>query len=199
MDRCQASHVARHRRAGPTGARAFEAVRSVASVEGGPSSCDVVVLGRDGRIFVSSDPLRFPVGSLSTLLTVPLQNALRLTAVPGAVALGEVTTAENSFSTVNVPLLSDDRELVGTLLMSSISTRRAAVPRGNRGRQRQLPLALSPARALRFRSPAHRCGMVYRYAASAYFQVTANLCSGAAAVDRHHDGAGLITQPPPWK
>jgi len=77
-----------------------------------------VVLGRDGRIFVSSDPLRFPVGSLSTLLTVPLQNALRLTAVPGAVALGEVTTAENSFSTVNVPLLSDDRELVGTLLMS---------------------------------------------------------------------------------
>src|SRR5262249_37566570 len=40
---------------------AYEAVRAVASAEGGAQRCDVVVLDRARRVFASSDPARFPL------------------------------------------------------------------------------------------------------------------------------------------
>jgi two-component system, NtrC family, sensor kinase len=97
---------------------AFEAVRAVAAVEGGPQRCDVVVLDRGGKVFVSSDPVRFGVGSPATGLSAPLSKASQLSARPGELAVSEVHTDADSYAIVGMPLLSADRELIGTLLMS---------------------------------------------------------------------------------
>jgi signal transduction histidine kinase len=97
---------------------AFEAARAVAAGDGGAARCDVVVLDRAGRIFVSSDPLRFPVRGEAAVLTAPLRTAATLQARPGEPSIGESRTADAAFAIVNVPLLSADKEAVGTLLMS---------------------------------------------------------------------------------
>jgi len=97
---------------------AFEAVRAVSSVDGSPQRCDVVVLDRSNTVFVSSDPLRFPVRSTDAVLTAPLRSAAQLSAKPGEISLGEFRTDGDAYATVNVPLLSADKEAVGTLLMS---------------------------------------------------------------------------------
>ena len=96
----------------------FEAVRAVAAVDGGSRRCDVVVLDRSDHVFVSSQPLRFGVGSPIAALTGPLRHAAQLIAKPGAVTVEELHTNEGSYSIVSMPLLSGDRELLGTLLMS---------------------------------------------------------------------------------
>ena len=97
---------------------AFEAVRAVAAVDGGPQRCDVVVLDRNGLVFVSSDPLRFPVRASDRALTAALHVAARMSAKPGEPAIGEARTTDDAFAVVNLPLLSADKEPVGTLLMS---------------------------------------------------------------------------------
>lgn len=97
---------------------AFEAVRAVSSVGGGPQRCDVVVLDRSDTVFVSSDPLRFPVRSTDAVLTAPLRSAAELSTKPGETSLGELRTDDDAYAIVNVPLLSADKEAVGTLLMS---------------------------------------------------------------------------------
>lgn len=97
---------------------AYEAVRAVAAVEGGAHRCDVVVLDRDGKVFVSSDPLRFGVGASKDVLSRPLLRATQLETKPGELTVGEVSTADDSYALVGMPLLSVDREVIGTLLMS---------------------------------------------------------------------------------
>lgn len=97
---------------------AFEAVRAVAAVDGGPGRCDVVVLDRNQLVFVSSDPQRFSVRSPRSALSAPLLRAAELSAKPGELALGEVKTPQDSFAIVSIALLSADKEVVGTLLMS---------------------------------------------------------------------------------
>ena len=97
---------------------AFEAVRAVAAVDGGQQWTDVVVLDRNGKVFVSSDPLRFSIGAPGATLAEPMKRASELRAKPGETVVEELHTVQNSFSVVSVPLLSGDRELLGTLLMS---------------------------------------------------------------------------------
>lgn len=97
---------------------AFEAVRAVAQVEGGSPRCEVVVLDRHNRVFVSSDPSRFAIHAATRSLDEPLQRAARLQSKPGQVAVGEVRLDGESFAIVGMPLLSADQELVGTLLLS---------------------------------------------------------------------------------
>jgi two-component system NtrC family sensor kinase len=97
---------------------AFEAVRAVASGDGGPPRCDVVVLDGNNLVFVSSDPLRFPVRSSDAVLTAPLRSAAQMSAKPGETSLSEFRTDDDAYATVSVPLLSADKEAVGKLLMS---------------------------------------------------------------------------------
>ena len=75
---------------------AFEAVRAVAAVDGGPQRCDVVVLDRNGLVFVSSDPLRFPVRASDRALTAALHVAARMSAKPGEPAIGEARTTDDA-------------------------------------------------------------------------------------------------------
>ena len=97
---------------------AFEAVRAVASGDGGDSRCEVVVLDRHQLVFVASDPARLPIRAPMTALDEPLQHAVQLHARPGGVALGEMRSRGEDYAVVSLPLLSADKELVGTLLMS---------------------------------------------------------------------------------
>ena len=97
---------------------AFEAVRAVAAVDGGAPRCEVVVLDRNQLVFVSSDPLRFGVRSLVDRLSVPLRTAAALSGRPGEVSLSETNADGESYAIVHLPLLSADKEVVGTLLMS---------------------------------------------------------------------------------
>lgn len=97
---------------------AFEAVRAVASGDGGPPRCDVVVLDRNNLVFVSSDPQRFPVRSSDAVLTAPLRSAAQMSAKAGETSLSEFRTDDDAYATVSVPLLSADKEAVGKLLMS---------------------------------------------------------------------------------
>ncbi len=97
---------------------AFEAVRAVASADGGTQQCDVVVLDRKGLVFVSSDPIRFGIRMSTRALTPSLREASAMTAKPGDMALAETRDNADSFTVVNLPLLSADREVIGSLLMS---------------------------------------------------------------------------------
>lgn len=97
---------------------AFEAVLAVATVDGGTPRCDVVVLDRSQLVFVSSDPARFGLRSPVIQLSAPLRTAAALAGRPGEVSLGETRANDESFAIVHMPLLSADKELVGTLLMS---------------------------------------------------------------------------------
>lgn len=97
---------------------AFEAVKAVSNVEGGPPHCDVVVLDRGGRIFVSSDPLRFGVGQNASALSAPLARALAVSVQPGESTVVDSKDQKGEFSAIQTPLLSTDQELIGTLLMS---------------------------------------------------------------------------------
>jgi two-component system NtrC family sensor kinase len=97
---------------------AFEAVRAVASVESGAQRSDVVVLDRNHRVFVSSEPSRFAVGSSVSTLSEPLKQAAALTSwAPGAM-VADSQSGNQWFSVVNSPLVSGDGEAIGTLLMS---------------------------------------------------------------------------------
>lgn len=96
----------------------FEAVRAVAAVDGGVPRCDVVVLDRHQLVFVSSDPLRFGVRSPVERLSAPLRTAASLSGRPGQVSLGETSAGGEAYAIVHMPLLSADKEVVGTLLMS---------------------------------------------------------------------------------
>ncbi len=97
---------------------AFEAVRAVAAVEGGAPRCDVVVLDRNKLVFVSSDPVRFGLRSPIAVLTEPLRRASLLSARPGNLAVGELREDGDAYAIVGMPLLSADKEVIGTLLMS---------------------------------------------------------------------------------
>ncbi len=97
---------------------AFEAVRAVAAVDGGGPRCEVVVLDRHQQVFVSSDPNRFAVRAPASALSVPLKQAVILAARPGEATIGETRADGESYAIVRMPLLSADKELVGTLLMS---------------------------------------------------------------------------------
>ncbi|MGV8826015.1 ATP-binding protein [Methylibium petroleiphilum] len=97
---------------------AFEAVRAVTLADGNDPRCEVVVLDRNQLVFVSSDPVRFGIRAPTTMLDEPLQHAARLATRPGGVALGEVRSQGENYAIVSMPLLSADKELVGTLLMS---------------------------------------------------------------------------------
>ncbi|MBA3595945.1 MAG: HAMP domain-containing histidine kinase [Methylibium sp.] len=97
---------------------AFEAVRAVAAVEGGPQRCDVVVLDRGNAVFVSSDPLRFGVGSPLAGLSAPLQQAAALKTKRDEAVLAETRSGADAYAVVKLPLLSADQEPIGTLLMS---------------------------------------------------------------------------------
>jgi two-component system, NtrC family, sensor kinase len=97
---------------------AFEAVRAVTSGDGSDPRCEVVVLDRHQLVFVSSDPVRFGIRAPIAALDEPLQRAARLHAQPGGVAMGEMRSQGEDYAVVSLPLLSADKELVGTLLMS---------------------------------------------------------------------------------
>jgi two-component system, NtrC family, sensor kinase len=96
---------------------AFEAVRAVASVEGGTQRCDVVALDRNRRVFVASEPSRFAIGTSVSALSEPLKQAALLSSAAGAV-VADIRAGDESFSVVNLPLVSADREVIGTLLVS---------------------------------------------------------------------------------
>ena len=97
---------------------AFEAVRSVASVEGGAERSRVVVLDRSDRVFVSSDPTVFPTNSTVAGLSAPLMHAFGLNAEQTGPALDDIAVGGQSYSVVKLPLVSSDGEMIGTLLMS---------------------------------------------------------------------------------
>jgi signal transduction histidine kinase len=97
---------------------AFEAVRAVAVGDEGAPRCEVVVLDRQQRVFVSSQPMRLPIRAPADALDAPLQRAAALAVRPGDISVGEARTDEGTFSIVAAPLLSADKEVVGTLLMS---------------------------------------------------------------------------------
>lgn len=97
---------------------AFEAVRAVASVEGGAQRCDVVALDSSRRVFVSSEPSRFGIGAGVATLSEPLQQAAALTPSTSAAAVADTRSGRESFSVVNLPLVSADGEVIGALLMS---------------------------------------------------------------------------------
>jgi two-component system NtrC family sensor kinase len=93
-------------------------VRAVASVEGGPQRCDVVALDGNRRVFVSSEPSRFPIGASVSTLSDPLKQAAALIPSTAGVAVADVRSGRESFSVVNMPLVSGDGEVIGALLMS---------------------------------------------------------------------------------
>ncbi|MBI2747755.1 MAG: HAMP domain-containing histidine kinase [Burkholderiales bacterium] len=97
---------------------AFEAVKGVSNVEGGPQRCDVVVLDRSGSVFVSSDPKRFGVRQSASVLTAPLSRVLQVPVQPGASVVVDAKDSTGTYSVIRTPLLSTDQELIGTLLMS---------------------------------------------------------------------------------
>jgi len=97
---------------------AFEAVRAVGSVEGGAQRCDVVAVDRNRRVFVSSEPSRFAVGGDVSSLSEPLQHAAALVPSASGAAIADTRSGRESFSVVNMPLVSADGEMIGTLLMS---------------------------------------------------------------------------------
>ena len=97
---------------------AFEAVKAVSNVEGGPERCDVVVLDRAGLIFVSSDPVRFGVRQDASVLSQPMTRALQVPVQPGASVVVDARDSGGMFSVIKAPLLSADQELIGTLVMS---------------------------------------------------------------------------------
>lgn len=97
---------------------AFEAVRAVATTDSGAERCDVVVLDRDSRVFVSSDPNRFAVRSEIPLLSEPLRRAAALDVRAGELAIAEFATQSQTYAVVKMPLLSADKEIIGALLMS---------------------------------------------------------------------------------
>jgi len=104
---------------------AFEAIRAVVSVEGGPQYCHVVVLDRHRKVFVSSDPARFAIGSSTSTLSGPLDRADKLPRSARPVVVDTRSDGE-WFAVVNMPLASTDGELIGNLLMS-FSHRASAV------------------------------------------------------------------------
>lgn len=97
---------------------AFEAVRAIAAVDGGPQRSDVVVLDRNNAVFVSSDPLRYGVGAALVALSAPLRSAAALEARQGQAVLAETRADDEAYAVVKLPLLSADQEPIGTLLMS---------------------------------------------------------------------------------
>ncbi|MGJ7509908.1 sensor histidine kinase [Variovorax sp. GT1P44] len=97
---------------------AFEAVRAVATTDSGVQRSDVVVLDRSNRVFVSSDPNRFAVRSDISGLSEPLRRAAALGVQAGDLAITEVESASQTYAVVKMPLLSTDREVIGSLLMS---------------------------------------------------------------------------------
>src|SRR5687768_15386749 len=96
---------------------AFGAVSAVATAAG-DSHRDVVVLGRDERVYVSSDPKRFPLQSPRSSLKGPLSQATALSGSPGKPAVIDTSDDSGSYSVIRLPIVSSDREPLGTLLMS---------------------------------------------------------------------------------
>ena len=97
---------------------AYEAVRAVSNVEGGPERCDVVALDPAGLIFVSSDPVRFGVRQNASVLSRPMSQALQVPVQPGASVVVDARDNGGTFSVIKTPLLSADQEPIGTLVMS---------------------------------------------------------------------------------
>ncbi|MED5617729.1 hybrid sensor histidine kinase/response regulator [Ideonella sp. BN130291] len=97
---------------------AFGAVSAVARDEGGKHRADVVVLGRNGQVFVSSDPRRFRVQSPVAALNEPLRQASALAGPPGRPVVRDVSIDSRSYSVIRLALVSSDHEPIGTLLMS---------------------------------------------------------------------------------
>ncbi|HEX6704866.1 MAG TPA: HAMP domain-containing sensor histidine kinase [Albitalea sp.] len=97
---------------------AFEAVRAVGSVDSGGQRCDVVVLDRNGVVFVSSEPSRFAVGAAASSLSEPLKQAAALTPSAAEAVVADMEAGRESFSIVRMPLVSADGEAMGALLMS---------------------------------------------------------------------------------
>jgi signal transduction histidine kinase len=90
----------------------------VSNVEGGPRLCDVVVLDRAGRIFVSSDPKRFGIGRDASVLSSPLARAMAASVAPGESTVIDSKDKQEESSAIHTSLLSADQEPIGTLLMS---------------------------------------------------------------------------------
>ncbi len=97
---------------------AYQAVSAVASADADKQGTDVVVLGRDDRVFVSSDPKRFPVQASHASLTEPLMRAAALSGPPGRPSATETRAGSQMYSVVRMPIVANDGELLGTVLMS---------------------------------------------------------------------------------
>ena len=98
---------------------AFEAVRAVATFDSGAPRCDVAVLDRDGRVFVSSDPVRFPVRASESALSGPLRHAASRTSSSSDSSVVEYRDEDGqTYTVIDVPLRSVDNEVMGSLIMS---------------------------------------------------------------------------------
>jgi PAS domain S-box-containing protein len=97
---------------------AYQAVSAMASAAPDKQGKDVVVLGRDDRVFVSSDPKRFPVQSPRSSLTEPLRTAATLSGPPGRPVVSETSTDSQSYSVIRLQIVANDGEPLGTVLMS---------------------------------------------------------------------------------
>jgi signal transduction histidine kinase len=96
---------------------AFEAVRSVATVEG-PERCDIIVLDTKHHIFVASDPSAFTTGASTSALPERFVRAAALEPRQGNMAAADVIDGEQMYSVLRMPLSSSDGEVVGELLMA---------------------------------------------------------------------------------
>lgn len=97
---------------------AFEAVRAVAAADGGAARCEIIVLDKSDRVFVSSDPLRYRIGSLAQDLTPAFFQAAKLKTTPGKVASAIVNGRSSPSTVVSTSLLSVDKETMGRLLIN---------------------------------------------------------------------------------
>src|SRR5207249_3876072 len=97
---------------------AYGAVSAVATGDADTQRTDIVVLGRDDRVFVSSDPKRFPLQTPRSSLKGPLRHAAALSGPTGRPVVSDTSDDSESYSVIRLPLVSSDREPLGTLLMS---------------------------------------------------------------------------------
>ena len=97
---------------------ALEALRSVGSVGAATQRADAAVLGRDDRVLLTSDAIRFPLAAPASSLNEPLRDAQALPASASEPVVSDVKAGTQWYSVLRMALVSRDGKPLGTLLMS---------------------------------------------------------------------------------